>query len=143
MLGGSGCETVAPLVQNSAAPLCPPGPLTCRTVGVGVGPSPVTVAEAALAGVASPGGVALAPPPLALSAQPASSASATSATSTATRHAPDHRPRRRIVPVPASLVATCPSQYTPGVQLSQHLTTDAKATHAAERCPSHAGRRHS
>src|SRR5260221_2135329 len=140
MLGGRGCETVAPLVQNSAAPPCPPGPLPGRIVGVGVGPSPAAVAETALAGLVSPGGVALAPPSLALSAQPARSASATS---TATRHAPDHRPRRRIVPVPASLVATCPSQYTPGVQLSQHLTTDAKATHAAERCPSHAGRRHS
>src|SRR5258708_23184250 len=111
MLGGSGCETVALLVQNSAAPPCPPGPVTCRIVGVGVGPSPAAVAEGGLAGVGSLGGVALAPPPLALSAQPASSASATS---TATCHAPDHRPRRRIVPVSASLVSSCPSQYTPG-----------------------------
>src|SRR5690348_11850576 len=117
MLGGSGCETLAWLVQNSAAPPCPPGPLTCKIVGVGVAPS---VAEAVLAGVVPPGGVALVAP-LALSAQPARGASARS---TATRHAPDHRPRRRIVPVPASLVASCPSQYTPAVQLSQRLTTE-------------------
>src|SRR5258706_4547253 len=110
MLGGSGCETVALLVQNSAAPPCPPGPLTCRIVGVGVGPLPAAVAEAALAEVASLGGVALAPPPLALSAQPASSASARS---TATPHAPNHRPRPRILPAPASPGRPWPSQYTP------------------------------